>query len=175
MILVTGGTGLIGGEILRRLSQAGKPVRALARNMKKAQPMPGVTWVDGDLSKPETLPEAFEGARTVSLLTHYLEDMVELQLNAISAARAAGVSHVVKSSAFAASDHSKAPIGRWHYQVEKELEASGMAWTHLRPTISCRTCSPRPNTSATRVPSIPRPETARFPTSTATTWARSPP
>jgi uncharacterized protein YbjT (DUF2867 family) len=39
----------------------------------------------------------------------------------------------VKVSAFAASDHSNAPIGRWHYQVEKELQASGMAWTMLRP------------------------------------------
>jgi hypothetical protein len=34
---------------------------------------------------------------------------------AIAAARAAGVRHVVKVSAFAASDHSRAPIGRWHY------------------------------------------------------------
>jgi uncharacterized protein YbjT (DUF2867 family) len=50
----------------------------------------------------------------VFLLTHDLEDMVELQHNAIAAARAAGVTHVVKVSAFAASDHSKAPIGRWH-------------------------------------------------------------
>ena len=101
--------------------------------MKKARLMPGVTWVGGDLARPETLPEAFEGTRTLFLLTHYLEDMVELQHNAIVAARVAGVSHVVKVSAFAASDHSKAPIGRWHHQVEKEVEAAGLAWTFLRP------------------------------------------
>jgi uncharacterized protein YbjT (DUF2867 family) len=59
--------------------------------------------------------------------------MVTLQHNAIVAARAAGVTHVVKVSAFAASDHSRAPIGRWHYQVEKELQESGMGWTILRP------------------------------------------
>jgi len=133
MILVTGGTGLIGGEVLRRLSEAGVPARALTRDVKKAGQMPGVTWVSGDLSKPETLPKVFEGAKTLFLLTHYLEDMVELQHNAIAAARAAGVKHVVKVSAFAASGHSNAPIGRWHYQVEKELEDSGLAWTFLRP------------------------------------------
>src|SRR4051812_11463115 len=133
MILITGATGLIGGEILRNLSQAGVPARALTRDMKKARKIPGVTWVSADLGKPETLPAAFEDATKVFLLTHYLEDMVELQSNAIAAARAAGVNHVVKVSAFAASDHSKAPIGRWHYQVEKELEESGLAWTHLRP------------------------------------------
>jgi uncharacterized protein YbjT (DUF2867 family) len=133
VILVTGSTGLIGSEVLRRLSQAGVPARALTRDLKKARQMPGVTWVGGDLGKPETLGGAFEGTTTLFLLTHYLEDMVELQHNAIAAARAAGVQHVVKVSAFAASDHSKAPIGRWHYQVEKELEESGMAWTFLRP------------------------------------------
>ena len=133
MILVTGGTGLIGSEVLRRLSRAGVPARALTRDLKKVQQMPGVTWVAGDLGKPETLPGAFEGAKTLFLLTHYLEDMVELQHNAIAAARAAGVTHVVKVSAFAASDHSKAPIGRWHYHVEKELQESGLAWTMLRP------------------------------------------
>ena len=129
MILVTGGTGLIGGEVLRLLSQAGIPARALLRNPNKARILPGITWAVGDLVRPETLTTVFEGAKTVFLLTHYFEDMVELQRNAIAAARAAGVTHVVKVSAFAASDHSKAPIGRWHYQVEKELQDSGMAWT----------------------------------------------
>src|SRR6185295_19750623 len=92
-----------------------------------------ITWIAGDLAKTETLTTVFEGAKSLFLLTHYLEDMVELQHNAIAAARAAGVTHVVKVSAFAASDHSNAPIGRWHYQVEKELEESGLAWTFLRP------------------------------------------
>ncbi len=133
MILVTGGTGAIGSELLRLLSHAAVPARALTRNLQKAQTLPGITWVVGDLARPETLATAFEGAETVFLLTHYLEDMVELQHNAIAAARAAGVTHVVKVSAFAASDHSNAPIGRWQYQVEKELQASGLGWTMLRP------------------------------------------
>ena len=133
MILVTGGTGVIGSELLRLLSQAGVPARALTRSPQKAQKLPGITWVTGDLARPATLAPAFEDAKTLFLLTSYFEDMVELQHNAIAAARAAGVTHVVKQSAFAASDHSNAPIGRWHYQVEKELQASGMAWTMLRP------------------------------------------
>jgi uncharacterized protein YbjT (DUF2867 family) len=133
MILVTGGTGAIGGELLRLLSQAGISARALARDTSKAQAVPGITWVAGDLSKPATLSPAFEGAEKLFLLTSYYEDMVELQHNAIVAARAAGISHVVKVSAFAATDHSRAPVGRWHYQVEQELKGSGMGWTILRP------------------------------------------
>ena len=133
MVLVTGGTGAIGSELLRLLSQAGVATRALTRNPQKAPNLPGIIWVGGDLAKPETLTPAFEGAQKLFLLTSYYEDMVTLQHNAIAAARAAGVTHVVKVSAFAASDHSRAPIGRWHYQVEKELQESGMGWTILRP------------------------------------------
>jgi uncharacterized protein YbjT (DUF2867 family) len=40
---------------------------------------------------------------------------------------------VVKLSAFGASPRSNSLIGRLHYQIEKELEESGMAWTMLRP------------------------------------------
>ena len=133
MILVTGGTGGVGSELLRLLSKAGIVTRALARHPQRAQALPGITWIAGDLSKPGTLTSAFEGARTLFLLTSYYEDMVELQHNAISAARAAGVTYVVKISAFAASDHSRAPVGRWHYQVEQELQESGLGWTILRP------------------------------------------
>jgi uncharacterized protein YbjT (DUF2867 family) len=133
MILVTGGTGLIGGELLRLLSQAGIPARALVRHPSRAQTLPGVTWISGDLSGPEALTPAFDGAEKLFLLTSYYEDMIELQHNAIVAARAAGIIHVVKISAFAATDHSRAPVGRWHYQVEQELQASGMEWTILRP------------------------------------------
>ena len=133
MILVTGGTGGIGSELLRLLSQAGVGAHALTRNPHKTQKLSGITWIPGDLARPETLTTAFDGAKTLFLLTSYYEDMIELQHNAIVAARAAGVTHVVKVSAFSASDHSKAPIGRWHYQVEKELQESGMGWTILRP------------------------------------------
>src|SRR3974377_2080032 len=50
MILVTGGTGLIGRDGLRLLSQAGVPARALARNPQKGEKLPGITWVAGDLA-----------------------------------------------------------------------------------------------------------------------------
>ena len=133
MIVVTGGTGAVGSELLRLLSQAGIATRALTRNPQETRKLPGIRWVAGDLAKPQTLPAVFEDTEQLFLLTSYYEDMVTLQHNAIVAARAAGVTHVVKVSAFAASDHSRAPIGRWHYQVEKELQESGMGWTILRP------------------------------------------
>ena len=50
MILVTGGTGVIGSELLRLLSEARVPARALVRNPSKARELPGITWVVGDLA-----------------------------------------------------------------------------------------------------------------------------
>ena len=122
MILVTGGTGMVGGGVVRLLSQQGVAASALARNPQKAPKLPGITWVTGDLAKPETLPAAFEGAKTVFLVSSIGEGTVALQHNAIEAARDVGVEHIVKLSAFGASDHSNAPICRWHYQVEQEMQ-----------------------------------------------------
>jgi uncharacterized protein YbjT (DUF2867 family) len=133
MIFVTGGTGMVGGEIVRLLSQNGTAARALVRNPKNAKNLPVITWVTGDLAKPETLPAAFEGSKTLFLISSISEDTVALQHNAIEATREAGVTHIVKLSAFSASNHSKAPIGVWHYQIEQEMQESGMEWTILRP------------------------------------------
>src|SRR5712691_11318866 len=106
MILVTGGTGLIGSEVLRLLSRAGVPARALVHNPSRAQALPGITWVQGDLAKPETLASVFAGCTRLFLLTGNVADASELQRHAIAAARHAGVAHVVKLSAFGASAHS---------------------------------------------------------------------
>lgn len=75
----------------------------------------------------------FEGCTKLFLLTGNVENATELQHHAIVAARQAGVAHVVKLSAFGASPHSNSLIGRWHHQIEKELQESGLAWTMLRP------------------------------------------
>jgi uncharacterized protein YbjT (DUF2867 family) len=132
-IVVTGATGNIGRELVRLLSGRGVRVRALARRPDASAPPPGVEWVAADLARPQQLPDIFAGADRLLLLTGNTEDMVRLQKNAIDAARAAGVKHVVKVSALGATDHSQSVIGLWHYNVERALRDSGLAWTMLRP------------------------------------------
>ena len=133
MILVTGGTGLVGSVILRLLSQADIPAKALIRNPQKAPNLPGITWVYGDMAKPESLLSAFTDSDTLFLTSGIDLNLVALQHNAIEAASDAGVKHIVKLSAFGASGHSKAPICLWHYQIEQEMKQSGINWTILRP------------------------------------------
>ena len=56
----------------------------------------------------------------------------------IQAAKAAGVRHVVNLSVVGAAADAPTSLGRWHWQAEQDLEKSGLAWTHLRPTDLAR-------------------------------------
>ncbi len=101
MILVTGSTGLTGGELVRRLSGMGVPVRALVRNTAKAEPLsrlPQVEIVEGDMARPETLAGALRGVERAMLISSSAPDMLEVQSNFIEAARKSGVKYVVKLS-----------------------------------------------------------------------------
>jgi len=60
---------------------------------------------------------------------------VELEGNLIDAAKRLGTSHVVKFSALGADPNSAMTLGRWHGKTQKQLEESGMAFTHLQPNV----------------------------------------
>lgn len=63
-VLVTGGTGFIGQHLLTRLVERGDRVRCLARSAPQV-PLPGVEYVAGDLTAPETLAAAVRGVGIV--------------------------------------------------------------------------------------------------------------
>ncbi len=134
-VLVIGATGLVGGEVARLLVRSGRSVRALARDPAKAAPLAvlGIEVAEGELEDPAALSRAFAGVERVFLASALDPSQVELQGNAIEAARRAGVRHVVKLSGLATALDSTVASGRWHARTEQQIENSGMAWTHLRP------------------------------------------
>jgi uncharacterized protein YbjT (DUF2867 family) len=135
MILVTGATGLNGSELVRRLSAKGIPSRALVRNLAKAQPLaslPHVEVVEGDMARPDSLTAALRGVERAMLISSSDPTMVEVQSSFIDAAREAGVKHVVKLSGIIPELDSPFRFARMHGEIEQWLEASGMAYTHLR-------------------------------------------
>ncbi len=136
MILVTGATGKVGQEVVRQLAAADVPARALVRDGTRASPIriPGIEVVVGDLARPETLPAAFAGVERVFLVSPAAPDQVELQSNALEAARRAGARRIVKVSVAGGPD-AGTQIGRWHWATEKQIEASGLGFTFLRPTL----------------------------------------
>lgn len=135
MILVTGANGLSGSELVRRLSARGVPVRALVRSAVKAQgisSLPKVEIVEGDMARPETLTSALRGVERAMLISSSDPTMLEVQSSFINAARKAGVAHVVKLSGIIADRESPFRFSRMHGEIERRLEDSGMAFTHLR-------------------------------------------
>jgi len=135
VLLVTGATGLNGGAVVRQLSARGVPVRALVRNRTKAADLAtlvGVEIVEGDMARPETLVGALIGVERALLISSSDPAMLEVQANFIDAARGAGVQHVVKLSGVMPELESNFRFARMHAQIEQKLEASGMAFTHLR-------------------------------------------
>jgi uncharacterized protein YbjT (DUF2867 family) len=135
MILVTGATGLNGSALVRRLSARGVPVRALVRSATRAagiSSLPKVEIVEGDMARPETLTEALRGVDRAMLISSSDPAMLEVQSHFIEAARKAGVTHVVKLSGIIAERDSPFRFARMHAEIERRLESSGMAFTHLR-------------------------------------------
>jgi uncharacterized protein YbjT (DUF2867 family) len=135
MILVTGATGLTGGEVVRRLSGRGVPVRALVRNRAKAAALAalsGVQLAEADLGRPETLGEALRGVTRALLISSSDPSMAEVQNRFIDAAVQAKVPHLVKLSGIIAELDSPFRFSRMHAQIEQHLERSGLAFTHLR-------------------------------------------
>jgi uncharacterized protein YbjT (DUF2867 family) len=103
--LVTGATGYIGGNLVPRLLDAGLRVRALARNPDKLADVPWRSDVEvarGDLTRPDSLVEAFDGVDVVYYLVHsmgtskdFVAEEKQSAKNVVEAAKKAGVRRIV--------------------------------------------------------------------------------
>jgi uncharacterized protein YbjT (DUF2867 family) len=134
MILVTGATGTIGNEVLRRLAQRGELVRAMTRDPSRVSGRPGVDVVFGDFDKPTSLAEAAAGVSTLFLLSAPGPSLEAHDVSMLDAARSAGVTKVVKLSAIGTGERDNAKVGAWHSPGEEAVRASGITWTILRPS-----------------------------------------
>ena len=132
MILITGATGTIGTPLLEALAGTA-PVRALTRDPDAAARL-SAQGVDARVGSFDDIAGALAGVDAMFLLSPPGDDeMVAQQAKAVEAASAAGVRRVVKLSSIGADEPTGARIIRAHREIERHVEASGMAWTHLRP------------------------------------------
>jgi len=112
MIVVTGAAGFVGSHTVNRLAEMGKPVRALVHNRERAEKRGrlqglNVEWAEGDVTQPETLGSALQGATAV---VHTVAIAVEKggrdydtintqgTVNVVQAAQAAGVRRLINIS-----------------------------------------------------------------------------
>jgi uncharacterized protein YbjT (DUF2867 family) len=140
MILVTGAAGQNGRAVVAEFASRGMPVRALVRDADRADGLHGLTGVEiteGDMLRPRTLGPALDGVERALMISSADAAMVEAQCTFVDAARTAGVRHVIKFSGLESGigfNQQNFRYTRNHQQIERYLEASGVAWTHLRPS-----------------------------------------
>lgn len=134
-VLVTGATGQLGSHVVKHLLKT-LPAAQLAvsvRDPQKAQELKelGVDVRHGDFERPETLAGAFAGIDKALLISSSAGDRVAQHTAAIEAAKAAGVSFIVYTSAPNAADSSFF-LAQDHRETEKALAASGIPHAILR-------------------------------------------
>jgi NAD(P)H dehydrogenase (quinone) len=126
-ILVTGASGTIGSALVERLRTVGADF-AVMSSRKRA---PGA--VSGDFADLDSLSAAFAGVDTLFLLLPLVPNKLQLAANALAAAQAAGVRHIVRSSGAGADAASPVSLGRLQGQIDDMIAASGIPYTLLRP------------------------------------------
>jgi uncharacterized protein YbjT (DUF2867 family) len=129
-ILVTGGSGNVGREVVRQLQSRQSPFQVGDRQATTTTVSEGVKTVRFDFLDPSTYSSAVAGCDAVFLLRPPAIANTKQTLNVfLDIARSQGVSQVVFISVAGAGDNPLVP----HHAVEQHLHAGSEGWTILRP------------------------------------------
>ncbi len=133
-ILVTGGTGTVGSQVVRELIARKVDVRVLTRSADKAKSLPaGAQGVTGDLLDPATVRSVFKGMDGVFLLNAVSATEAHEGLMAVNGIRMAGVKRLVYMSVHSADRAPHLPHFGAKLPIESAIKASGIPYTILRP------------------------------------------
>ena len=132
-ILVIGGTGTVGSQVLSQLAATGAQVRAMVRDPGAARLPPQVAVVRGDLTLPETLNSCLDGIDVVFLVWTAPAAAVAPALERIAkhARRIVFLSAPIKTAHPLFQEPN--PLRAMVEQIESLIETSGLEWTFLRP------------------------------------------
>ena len=135
-ILVTGGTGTLGQQVVSRLRGAGGEVRVLGQAQRQRQD--GLVFVTGDLATGDGLAAAVQGVGTIVHCASNRKGDAEATRNLVRAASQAqsseaGPPHLVYISIVGVD---RFPRGYFKTKLEAEsvIAGSGLPWTTLRAT-----------------------------------------
>ena len=147
MILVTGGTGFVGGHVVTALRHAGKPVRCLVRDERRAGALEhlGCELTEGDMTEPAALRRAVDGVESVVHLvairqgkrSEFEHVMRRGTRDLLDEARRAGVRRFVLMSALGTSEKTKdvVPYYEAKWDMEEAVRSSGLEHVIFRPSF----------------------------------------
>ena len=135
MILVTGATGNIGGDLVRALVRDGHAVRALSRDADKAKRAlgGGVEIAVGDFGDAQSIASALRGVDRAFFVSNAGPKLADTAGAFADAAAAAGVRRIVAISSSTIAFEPPTTIGKWHLALEERVRSTKLAWTFLRP------------------------------------------
>lgn len=131
-VLVTGGTGTVGSQVVKALLARGVDVSILTRDPAKARVPDGVTVVGGNLTEIQTIKTVFRDVDGVFLLNVVGPTESQEALLSLTAMRGSDA-HVVYLSVHHADRAAYLPHFGAKVGVEAGLKASGLKYTVLRP------------------------------------------
>jgi uncharacterized protein YbjT (DUF2867 family) len=131
-ILVTGGTGHVGSEVVRELKKRKADVRILVRNEKTPAPE-GVQVVVGDLLDPVSVEKALHGVDKLYLLNAVVPDELTQGLIAFGLARKLKLKHIVYHSVFRVEHFKDVPHFASKLAIESALREFDVPFTIIRP------------------------------------------
>jgi uncharacterized protein YbjT (DUF2867 family) len=144
LVLLTGATGYIGGRLLRRLEDCGRPVRCLARRPEflKGRVGPATEIVAGDLLDAASLGPALAGVDTAYYLVHSMgapgpfeEKDRAAARNFAAAASAAGVGRIIYLGGLGEESGGLSAHLRSRHEVGEILRSGGTPVIELRASI----------------------------------------
>ncbi|MFW2852756.1 NAD-dependent epimerase/dehydratase family protein [Sphingomonas sp. TX0543] len=138
ILALTGGTGFVGGHVIRRALEAGHQVRALARRPQAERA--GVTWLTGALDEPLALAALVAGADAVIHIAGVVNspDRAGFVAGNIEGTRTLAAAtppgtRFVHVSSLSAREPALSIYGWSKHQAEEIVAASGLAWDMVRP------------------------------------------
>jgi uncharacterized protein YbjT (DUF2867 family) len=136
-ILVTGGTGTLGREVVQQLLEQGSAVRVVSRGERPALIPPGIEWFQADFATGVDLTAA---VTDVDIVIHTASNVgkakqvdVDGTRALLVAARGAGVQHLVYVS-IVGIDRIPLPYYRHKLEAEQLVRDARLPWTILRAT-----------------------------------------
>ena len=133
-ILVIGGTGTVGSQVVRELRERNATVQVLTRNKDKVKVLPtGVEGVIGDLLDPDTVRSVFRGVDCVFMLLAVSTTETHEGLMAVNGMLMAGVKRIVYMSVHNLEQALHLPHFGSKLPIETVLKTSGIPCTVLRP------------------------------------------